>query len=65
MLTQPYGWHSCPKKKRPNGALMAQGMAVKRLLKNVTGSTIYWEAYSSDAAGRPAKSDVMSFVLTE
>jgi hypothetical protein len=42
-----------------------QWMAVKRLVKNVTGSTIYWEAYSSDEAGRPAKSDVMSFVLTE
>lgn len=42
-----------------------QWMAIKRLVKNVAGSTIYWEVYSWDALGRQAKTNVMSFVLTE
>ena len=35
------------------------------LVKNKTGSTIYWYVESWDALGRYAKTDVMSFVLTE
>jgi sugar lactone lactonase YvrE len=41
-----------------------QWMAVKRLVKNKAGSTIYWEVYSSNGLGG-AKTDVMSFVLTD
>ena len=35
------------------------------LVKNKTGSTIYWYVESWDGSGRYAKTDVMSFVLMD
>jgi hypothetical protein len=42
-----------------------QWTAIKRLAKNVAGSIIYWYIESWDELGRYAKTDVMSFVLTD
>jgi hypothetical protein len=42
-----------------------QWMKVKLLVKNKSGSTIYWYIESWDELGRYAKTDVMSFVLTD
>jgi hypothetical protein len=42
-----------------------QWMTIKRLVKNTSGSTLYWYVESWDKPGRYAKTDVMSFVLTE
>ena len=42
-----------------------QWMRIKMLVKNKTGSTIYWYIESWDALGRYAKTEVMSFVLTD
>jgi hypothetical protein len=40
-------------------------MAIKRLVKNENGSTLYWYIESWEALGRYAKTDVMSFVLAD
>jgi hypothetical protein len=40
-----------------------QWMAIKRLVKNVSGSTIYWYVESWDALGRYARTETMNFVL--
>ena len=40
-------------------------MRIKMLVKNKTGSTIYWDIESWDELGRYARTDVMSFVLTD
>lgn len=42
-----------------------QWMAIRRLVGDETGSTIYWYVESWDGLGRYAKSDVMSFVLAD
>jgi hypothetical protein len=42
-----------------------QWMRIKLLAKNKSGSTIYWYIESWDALMRYAKTEVMSFVLTE
>jgi photosystem II stability/assembly factor-like uncharacterized protein len=42
-----------------------QWMAIKRLVKNVSGSTLSWYIESWDALGRCAKTDVMRFALTD
>jgi hypothetical protein len=42
-----------------------QWLRIKLLVKNKTGSTIYWYVESWDELGRYAKTDVMSFVLTD
>jgi len=44
---------------------LGQWMAIKRLAKNVSGSTIYWYVESWDSLGRNTKTDLMSFVLTD
>ena len=43
----------------------SQWGAIKRLVNNVTGSTIYWYVESWDSLKRYSKTDVMSFVLTD
>jgi len=40
-------------------------MTVKRLVKNISGSTLYWYVESRDELGRHARTDVMSFVLAD
>jgi tripartite motif-containing protein 71 len=42
-----------------------QWVRIKLLVKNKKGSTIYWFIESWDELGRYAKTDVMSFVLTD
>jgi tripartite motif-containing protein 71 len=42
-----------------------QWMKIKLLVKNKSGSTIYWYIESWDELGRQAKTNVMSFVLTD
>jgi uncharacterized repeat protein (TIGR02543 family) len=42
-----------------------QWMAVRRVVKDTSGSTIYWYVESWDGLKRYNKTDVMSFVLTE
>ena len=42
-----------------------QWSAIKRLVKNVSGSPIYWYVESWDGLGRYSKTDLMSFVLTD
>ena len=42
-----------------------QWLRIKLLVRNKTGSTIYWFVESWDEAGRYSKTDVMSFVLEE
>jgi hypothetical protein len=42
-----------------------QWTSVRRLVKNVGGSTIYWYVESWDGANRKEKTAVMSFTLTE
>jgi sugar lactone lactonase YvrE len=44
---------------------LGQWMVIKRLVKNVTGSTIYWYIESWDELGRYAKTDIMEFVIVE
>lgn len=44
---------------------LPQWMRIKLLAKNKTGSTLYWYVESWDGVGRHAKTDVMSFVLTD
>jgi hypothetical protein len=43
----------------------SQWMTIKRLVKNATGSSIYWYIESWDGLGRYTKTDVTSFELTE
>jgi hypothetical protein len=40
-------------------------MRIKKLVKNKSGSTLYWYVESWDGLGRYTKTDVMSFVLEE
>jgi DNA-binding beta-propeller fold protein YncE len=44
---------------------LGQWMTIKRLVKNTSGSTIYWYIESWDGLGRYAKTEVMSFVLSD
>ena len=44
---------------------LSQWMAIKKLVKNASGSTIYWSVESWDGLGRPAITPLMSFVLTD
>ncbi len=43
----------------------AQWKAIRKLVNDVTGSTIYWYMESWDGLGRYAKTDAMSFFLTD
>jgi parallel beta-helix repeat protein len=47
--------------------ILASGQwnAIRKLVGDVSGSTIYWYLESWDGLGRYAKTDVMSFVLTD
>ncbi len=59
--------------KNPNedGGVFSQGLAsaqwkaVRKLVNDIVGSTIYWYVESWDGLGRYAKTDVMSFDLTD
>ena len=42
-----------------------QWKAIRRLVGDQTGSTLYWYVESWDGLGRYAKTDVMSFLLTD
>jgi hypothetical protein len=42
-----------------------QWKAIRRLVNDQTGSTIYWYVESWDGLGRYSKTDVMSLVLTD
>lgn len=44
---------------------LPQWMRIRLLVRNKTGSTIYWYVESWDALGRYAKTNVMSFVLMD
>jgi len=43
----------------------SQWKSIRRLIGDQSGSTIYWYVESWDALGRQAKTNLMSFVLTE
>jgi hypothetical protein len=40
-------------------------MTIKRLVRNVPGSTLYWYGESWDALGRYGKTEVIPFSLTD
>jgi hypothetical protein len=42
-----------------------QWMAIRRVVGDISGSTIYWYVESWDGLGRYNKTDVMNFVLTD
>jgi hypothetical protein len=42
-----------------------QWTSIRKLVGDISGSTIYWYVESWDGLGRYAKADVMSFVLTD
>jgi DNA-binding beta-propeller fold protein YncE len=44
---------------------LAQWKAIRKLVNDVTGSTIFWYVELWDGLGRYAKTDVMSFFLTD
>jgi hypothetical protein len=47
------------------GLTSSQWGSIKKLVGEVTGATIYWYVDSWDGLGRYAKTDVMSFALTD
>jgi hypothetical protein len=46
------------------GLTSAQWKAIRKLVSDVTGSTIFWYVESWDGLGRYVKTDVMNFLLT-
>jgi hypothetical protein len=49
-----------------NGKVLpGQWKAIRKLVGDVSGLTIYWYVESWDGLGRYAKSEVMSFVMTD
>ncbi len=47
------------------GLTSRQWGSIRKLVGDTTGATIYWYVESWDGLGRYAKTDVMSFVLTD
>jgi hypothetical protein len=48
-----------------NGLTSGQWTSIRKLVKDTSGSTIYWYIESWDGLKRYNKSDVINFVLTE
>ncbi len=47
------------------GLILGQWTAIRKLVGDVSGSTIYWKVESWDGMNRYVQTDVMSFVLTD
>ena len=50
---------------RKKALASCQWAAIRKLVGDISGSTTYWYVESWDGMGRYAKTDVMSFVLTD